>query len=884
MQKNSLAKLDCFSSTMTDLLRACFSGTDNYYFEGTESIDFFLYMAKYNKENDLTVDAIDRNTLVVTLASERGKSDTPEILGLFAFLNLHLLKKKDTSIRKKSYCDKAGHSFIQKPFTELAYHCKNKLKLEPTALKNITTQDSIIDIITICYLIGRHGFTPQKPLQLFHELFPADIKSTLPSLLNTPTHFTVIYGTIIERQNDYILKYIQTQLYDISHYISYNSYQNNELPKGSLLEIPQKYEELTPQLYPAILNAYLIQNKEHYFIIHDIPSQDALDNLIKNCQLYKNILLICDFDISSPENSKYVSYLPFHDFYSEPNVEDINFFFKKNKIEIDNPDEMSKTLLIVSKGNLFLLHALILLIQNLWNNKKETIKELKENLDTLSVKTDKTAIPTNKFSMNTPERTGNNLIGHIRKIYKNILSIDEWLLVLLTALHGKDGLPEELLINLYPKNTDNNPFNTMASLVEMNLIRKENNNYFYEDSLLIPYALFYGKQNIENNFSEVFTFLNFMLDEICYHNATPIDYSVLCTTIKKTHKTTFSLLHKSSIDYKEHFAEIWYYHIRCLKFFLENGEFTAIEKLNDEFNSFAKKLTSRPGKEYKHWKKLYAIYLDFLNLNTQSVTNPSSTWKPHISMIDKLITHISTYGLENLPQPEYLKLLFSLIEMNITYPFQLCVSGLWEKRILQEKNAIELYIKKLQLINSVSRKMLLQQSIPKDKIFLSEIKTTFQTITQLTDIYIQYSIYEQYNTYIQSHNWKIPCINKFIQPPYTAPRYMQLSYFQKYCVLLSEQCYSGYIQINFDKDSKVHTSPNTLVKIYSKLETVPINILEDYYCALINYTLLLAPSDTDKLLDYIYTDFKRYKHTWQHSEILTQIQNIISELSSKFQS
>lgn len=113
---------------------------------------------------------------------------------------------------------------------------------------------------------------------------------------------------------------------------------------------------------------------------------------------------------------------------------------------------------------------------------------------------------------------------------------------------------------------------------------------------------------------------------------------------------------------------------------------------------------------------------------------------------------------------------------------------------------------------------------------------------------------------------------------------MQLSYFQKYCVLLSEQCYSGYIQINCDKDSKVHTSPNTLATIYSKLETVPINILEDYYCALINYTLLLAPSDTDKLLDYIYTDFKRYKHTWQHSEILTQIQNIISELRSKFQS
>lgn len=86
---------------MTDLLRACFSDADNYYFEGTESIDFFLYMVKYNEENDLTVDAIDRNTLVITLASEKGKSDTPEILGLFAFLNLHLLKKKILPSEKK---------------------------------------------------------------------------------------------------------------------------------------------------------------------------------------------------------------------------------------------------------------------------------------------------------------------------------------------------------------------------------------------------------------------------------------------------------------------------------------------------------------------------------------------------------------------------------------------------------------------------------------------------------------------------------------------------------------------------------------------------------------------------------------------------------------
>ncbi len=877
-EKTTPKKLYYFSTTMTDLLRACFSDTDSYHFEGTESIDFFLYMVKYQK-NHFTTNSLDRNTLLKTLILEGGNSDTPEIPILFNFLLLHLLKKDDTSIRENTYRDKSNHLFIQKSFPELADYCRSKLKLEPKMLTDITTQDSIIDIITICFLIGRHGFAMQSQSQLLHSLFPTDIKSNLLSSLDKTTHFTVIHGTVIERTNNYVLKYIKTQLYNISHCISYKSYQNNELPKGISLDILHKNKETKSQLYPAILNAYLLQNKEHYFIIHSIPSQDALNSLIKDCKLYKNIILICDYDIASPKNNENILYLPFHSFYKKPQPETISLSFKKNNIDIANPNEMSNTLLSASKGNLFLLHTLILLIQNLWNSKKdkqETIEKLKESLDALSLNTDKNPLPTDKFSMSNTDnsnRSGNNLIGHIRKIYKDILSVDEWLLVLLTALHGDKGLPENLIADLDSKNTSNRLLDTMASLVNMNLIKKEDNKYVYIDSLLIPYALLYGKFNIENSFSEVLIFLNFMLDEICYHNSAPIDYGILCTTIKKTHKATFSLLYKSSSDYNEHFAEIWYYHIRCIKFFLENGDIDTIEELNKNFNDLAKKLTSRPGEKYKHWKKLYIIYMDFLNLYTKTASNPSNSWESHISFIDSLIKrieYIKQHDKKNFTKPSYSKLLLSLLEMNISHPFQLCVSGLWEKRTLQEENDMKLYIKKLEEINQSTQQIFKINFLPEDKNFISEIRVAFITLIELTDIYMEHP------------NFTVPHISTFIYSKNfdTAPRYTQLASFHINCVLLSEQCYSGYVSL---KSAAAFNASNLQKKLdltYSKLETVPLNILQDYYYALIYYVLALVPSDTDKLLNYIYTDFKRYEHIWKHSEILSRIEHSISEFRS----
>ena len=156
-----------------------------------------------------------------------------------------------------------------------------------------------------------------------------------------------------------------------------------------------------------------------------------------------------------------------------------------------------------------------------------------------------------------------------------------------------------------------------------------------------------------------------------------------------------------------------------------------------------------------------------------------------------------------------------------------------------------------------------------DKDFLSEIEISFNTIIQIADI--------------QCHNYISPYANKLVQPLnlYAEPRYIQLSWFQKSCVMLGEQCYSGYALLDISKTSQASKLQKTISLAYIKLKTIPLDILEDYYYALINYTLAITPPDTGKLLDYIYKDLERYEHIWQHSEAMSRINDIILKFQSK---
>ncbi|MCD7789107.1 MAG: hypothetical protein LUH55_00800 [Bacteroides thetaiotaomicron] len=218
------------------------------------------------------------------------------------------------------------------------------------------------------------------------------------------------------------------------------------------------------------------------------------------------------------------------------------------------------------------------------------------------------------------------MAGHIFRLYRSILTTDELLLLVFSALHQEDGLSEQWITSFLSENA----LQVMTSLVQKGFMCKEGKAFYYIDSLLIPYAILYSGQFKEDDkhimFSMTFSFCSSLLNELCYRNSNPVDYSILRATIRKTLKALFLILNKSADQYYAHFTEIWYFHLRCTRFLLENGDLDTLRELHTDFCHVARKLTSRQGKEYKAWKKLYDLYAKFLDIEISSAHNPDGSF------------------------------------------------------------------------------------------------------------------------------------------------------------------------------------------------------------------------------------------------------------------
>ncbi|MCD7789108.1 MAG: hypothetical protein LUH55_00805, partial [Bacteroides thetaiotaomicron] len=69
---------------------------------------------------------------------------------------------------------------------------------------------------------------------------------------------------------------------------------------------------------------------------YHIPSQEALSQLICDCQLLKNVILICDYDLECPVNTDAVSYIPFQSISAEPEPKKVRAFLQQNHITDDD--------------------------------------------------------------------------------------------------------------------------------------------------------------------------------------------------------------------------------------------------------------------------------------------------------------------------------------------------------------------------------------------------------------------------------------------------------------------------------------------------------------------------------------------------------------------
>lgn len=860
-------KRDDFCVTMTAIIRACFCDADTQIFQNKDAMDFFLYLMKYDTtDSTSSPESSSPYYLAIILSAESITSDTPEIFTISNFLGVHLSNINDSSCRNTKFKE-----FVQKPLSELAQYSMSILGLDLNAivLKEEMTQDRAIDIITICLLAGRHGL-PHKKLQSFSGLLPSSKNTDIYKLFENKKRFTVIYGSTNERWSRFMSKYILNQLSYISHsinydlYISNNFFETSDFAESLLPWLGSKYKNMKEQLYPAILNAYLNcpTAQAHYYIIYDIPSQESLNKIISECKLLKNVILVCDFDMDSIQTKENVSYLPFHDLYVMPSSKDIHDFLEKNFIS-DYDESFSKSLLAIANGNLFLLYAMELLIKNISHDQK-SIDDFKEVLNNFSLQTASKKFPDKKYtisSINDTGRSGNYLLGHIRRLYNSILTVNEQLLVLLSALFNESGLTEKWITQFLSENA----FVILESLTKKGLIYKKESTYYYEDSLLIPYSFLQGihfegeKKN--DIFSDVFHFLNSLSEKICYQNCEPIDYNVLYTTIKITFSSLFSLLQKS--DNNSHFSEIWYYHIICIKFFLENGDINSIQKIKNNFDEVAKEYTKRPGEKFKRWKKIYDIYLEFLDLYTKSAIAPDNLWTPYAKLIDRLSTQISKYMNEPYIPSDYCKISLSLIEIIISQLFRLYRNGIRNCRLSPCGDA-NAYYTNMEKLKKISEKLFCIKSLPEDKKFLGGLETALNTIIGLSTIYISFH--------------KRSYIDEFNQPGnlFIEPRYKQLSWFRINCTLLTEQCCSGYALTNDEKKSHAAYMQFTITGLYNKLQWVPLDALEDYYYALIIYTLLIAPEDMIRLLSYINTDLQRYPHVYQSPIALQQIKKLLN--------
>ncbi|MCD7789106.1 MAG: hypothetical protein LUH55_00795 [Bacteroides thetaiotaomicron] len=244
---------------------------------------------------------------------------------------------------------------------------------------------------------------------------------------------------------------------------------------------------------------------------------------------------------------------------------------------------------------------------------------------------------------------------------------------------------------------------------------------------------------------------------------------------------------------------------------------------------------------------------------------------PSISnIIEQAITFTQRHADYLFTRPDYSKILLSFIEMNLSGLLRLCVAGVRQNRFeISETGQINTFYDKMKKLHDICIAFFSLKVLPDDKQFVSEITIALNDIVLIADIYTKY-FYN--NTYI-------------VELPYRpdlfeSPRFEQLSWFRRNCILLSEQCCSGYVKSDIDRSYQAARLQTSLRYTYGKLAFVPLNILNDYYYSLIAYMLALAPQDHAKLYSYIYNDLKRYEHIWKRSQELLLLKEMMMHFIS----
>ena len=290
------------------------------------------------------------------------------------------------------------------------------------------------------------------------------------------------------------------------------------------------------------------------------------------------------------------------------------------------------------------------------------------------------------------------------------------------------------------------------------------------------------------------------------------------------------------------------------------------------FQNLAENLTKRPGNQYKHWKKLYKIYIDFLELCADTGTSsydsiPNLSYQC-LSLIDRTQHVLNHHGVTLIVQPSSLYLLFLMMESFISLPLKIYISGIRTCQIDLKPELLYSYTEKLTDINKLSKEIFpLFLQFP-DNNFILEIRVMFKTIIWISDICGHNHDFKNIDIYSIAYT----------PFPYTKARYIQLSLFKTKCIILNQLCNQKYPSTPNCTDSCISYLLKDITESYHKLGHVPLLILEDYYYALTNYTFYTKPSDIGRLIDYIFEDLKRYEHIWNHSSIIVKVHAVLLKL------
>lgn len=877
-----MKKWNYFYETMRDIFNACFEGSCPFDENRIkECLPFFEYVVRYVYCAADATSLYDSTSSVRSLKKELNIScnntDTPYIRCLHDFLSQNLLcetsnVKRDNRYKKKSLND-------------LKEYCTIDLGLSQDFLCDLTegqtveaAQESLIDIIVLCFVIARHGFI-MPPLHL-HDVFPSfsDTKNSAlqTSLSQNMSKFTVIYGSPYEREIQYMTSQVLNQLSGISQSVSFYHYPYFSFPKDANLLLSPKYTDKESQLYPGIWNAYLNDKNAHYFIIYNIPTQKDLKLLLSECKLIKHIVLLSNFDVDPNQDMPDVQYLSFHDVAVKPSISDIRSYLNLKKI--DDPDnKLGDMIFSITKGQPHLVYSLEKCITSKKPSSSD-LNRLKSDAAYQLTAPDKILTSSRQYNISAfrtkdredsssdcdeqndnsdiwklpYENTRNNLLGHIRRGYSKVLSVRERFIILLLALYGENGITEVLVNALFSKDQ----LAALSALVKEEFVSYNNGVYRYEGSVLLPTAFLYNdhlnKDEKEPLFSEVFSFLRSLQDELLYQNSVSLDYGLLRELIKKTFIILYRLLHKSSNDYTEHFKTIWFFHIICLQFLLDNRDIETIQEISDPLKKLGNEYMQR-FPQYSDWKYLYKQYKSFIKLIVSAASDGIQA-KDIDKLMDKLTEFFDVSITEENKAPfadaAFWKIFISLAEFMVSYGIRLNLIDFFNARLETNKDVQKLSLDKL--MKSQQAVMLLQGFPPRITISLGSLLCRKTKVLLRQDKYLA-----AFYTKIESGDFS-PLHFYFNSDP-SSPRYEHLANFERNCLILLEKSYQNKND-PFYSDTDTVSLFNLVMQQYESLDTIPAAMLSSFYNARFYYSFARSRESALSELSDIRKDFERYMH------------------------